>query len=84
MENSVKICKRKDVYQLYAYASKNKETDKVVLLYPYIEGTEKMTGSYSFLMEDGSKKTLDIKAIDLSKVVNWFLFLKELEFVLDC
>lgn len=74
-----KFSKESDIYQMNAYSISSKQVSKVILLYPYLANTEKFVGSYTFLIGEKNNRVLEIRTIDLSKVLCWNSFLTELK-----
>lgn len=77
-----KFAKESDIYQMNAYSSSSKTVRKVILLYPHLDSTGKMTGKYNFLLDNGHSRELEIKTIDLTKVMAWSDFLADLQMVI--
>ena len=67
-----------------AYSTSSKRVKKVILLYPHLDSTEKLVGDYTFLIGQEHARTLEIKTIDISKVLSWNVFLKELKATINC
>ncbi|MBQ6932796.1 MAG: hypothetical protein IJN37_00270 [Clostridia bacterium] len=74
-----KFAKESDVYQMNAYSTSSSRVSKVILLYPHLDSTEKFVGNYTFLIGKDHARTLEIKTIDITKVLSWNNFLKELK-----
>lgn len=74
-----KFAKESDIYQMNAYSTSNRNVKKVILLYPYLESTAKIVGKYTFLLDDKKNRILEIKAIDLTKILSWNEFLRDLQ-----
>lgn len=73
-----KFAKESDIYQMNAYSTSSHKVSKVVLLYPYLDSTGKMVGKYTFLLANSNTRVLEIKTIDITKVLVWNDFLKDL------
>ncbi len=73
------FAKESDIYQMNAYAASSEKICKVILLYPYVKSTEKLVGSYTFISEKNPAKKLEIRTVDLTKVLSWNTFLKALK-----
>ena len=78
-----KFAKESDIYQMNAYSTSSNKVSKVVLLYPHLDSTEKMVGNYTFLLGNGHARALEIKTIDITKVLTWNGFLKDLRTVIN-
>ena len=78
-----KFAKESDIYQMNAYSTSSNKVSKVVLLYPHLDSTEKMVGKYTFLLGNGHARALEIKTIDITKVLTWNGFLKDLRTVIN-
>lgn len=78
-----KFAKESDIYQMNAYSTSSNKVSKVVLLYPHLDSTEKMVGKYTFLLGNGHTRALEIKTIDITKVLTWNDFLKNLRTVIN-
>lgn len=78
-----KFAKESDIYQMNAYSMSSNKVSKVVLLYPHLDSTEKMVGKYTFLLGNGHARSLEIKTINITKVLAWIDFLKELRAVIN-
>lgn len=77
-----KFAKESDIYQMNAYSTSSQKVCKVILLYPHLDSTGKMTGKYSFLLDNEHTRSLEIKTIDLTKVMSWNEFLTDLKRVI--
>lgn len=76
------FAKEADTYQMNAYSSSIKNVDRVILLYPYTANSS-IVGDYNFISLGGIKRKLNIRTIDLMKVLDWKIFLKEFEKIFD-
>lgn len=77
------FAKESDIYQMNAYSTSSTRVSKVFLLYPHLDSTEKMIGKYTFLLGNGHTRVLEIKTIDITKVLSWNDFLNDLRTVIN-
>lgn len=73
-----RFAKESDIYQMNAYSTSSSKVNKVILLYPHLDSTGKMVGDYTFLLGNEQTRTLEIKTIDITKVLTWNDFLNDL------
>ena len=78
-----KFAKESDIYQMNAYSTSSQKVSKVVLLYPHLDSTGKMVGKYTFLLGKEQSRSLEIKTIDITKVLVWNDFLADLRKVIN-
>lgn len=76
------FAKEADTYQMNAYSSSINNVDRVILLYPYAANSS-IVGNYNFIGLGGRKRQLNIRTVDLMKVLDWKAFLKEFEKIFD-
>lgn len=76
------FAKETDTYQMNAYSSSIKNVDRVILLYPHTANAS-IVGNYNFISSAGEKRQLNIRTVDLMKVLDWKRFLKEFEKIFD-
>ena len=55
----------------------------MILLYPHLDSTVKMVGKYTFLLGTGQTRVLEIKTIDVTKVLVWNDFMTDLRAVIN-
>lgn len=53
-----------------------------MLLYPHTANAS-IVGNYNFISSAGEKRQLNIRTVDLMKVLDWKRFLKEFEKIFD-
>ena len=78
-----KFAKESDIYQMNAYSTSSQRVSKVILLYPHLDSTVKMVGKYTFLLGTGKTRVLEIKTIDVTKVLVWNDFMTDLRAVIN-
>lgn len=70
------FAKESDVYQMNAYATGISRVNRVMLLYPKVDSTCRMVGSYQLVRDGGiGSCPLDIRTIDLVLCLQWNEFL---------
>lgn len=72
------FAKESDTYQMNAYSTSIKNTERVIILYPYVLDT-KMVDDYSFVDNSGEKRLLLIRTVDLMQILDWKAFLFDFE-----
>lgn len=77
------FAKESDIYQMNAYSTGSSKIKKVIILYPYYNKTEKIVGKYTFLLGNESNRVLEIKTIDITKIMNWDIFIKNLRTIIN-
>ena len=74
-----KFAKESDMHQMNAYSTSIPNISKVYLLFPETANTQQFSGDFDFLSFDGHVRELGIRAVDMSRCLNWNDFLLHLK-----